>query len=80
MKIQVYNQQQYQIDAVNTVLDIFDGRALAAGEFEIGLASGTGEVLSELGFGNQLVLPEESALENLRGVQARNGIDIACPT
>jgi type III restriction enzyme len=75
LKIQFDYQQQYQIDAVNSVLDIFDGQPLAQGQFEIGPAAGTGEFLSELGFGNQLVLPEELVLGNLRGVQARNGIE-----
>jgi type III restriction enzyme len=75
LKIQFDSQQQYQIDAVNSVLDIFDGQPLAQGQFEIGPAAGTGEFLSELGFGNQLVLPEERVLENLRGVQARNDIE-----
>lgn len=60
---------------MNVALDIFDGQPLAQGQFEIGPAAGTGEFLSELGFGNQLVLPEEKVLENLRGVQARNGIE-----
>jgi type III restriction enzyme len=75
LKIQFDSQQQYQIDAVNSVLDIFDGQPLAQGQFEIGPAAGTGEFLSELGFGNQLVLREERVLENLRGVQARNDIE-----
>lgn len=29
MKIQFDSQQQYQIDAVNAVLDVFDGQPLA---------------------------------------------------
>ena len=77
MKIQFDSQQQYQVDAVNAVLDVFDGQPLAQGQFEIGPASGTGELLNELGFGNQFVLPEERVLENLRAVQARNGIERA---
>jgi type III restriction enzyme len=75
MKIQFDSQQQYQIDAVNAVLDVFDGQPLAQGQFEIGPAAGAGELLSELGFGNRLALDEEAILENLRPVQARNGIE-----
>ncbi len=74
MKIRFDGQQQYQIDAVNAVLDLFDGQPLAQGQFEIGPTSGAGELLSELGFGNRLALDGEAILENLRGVQARNGI------
>lgn len=74
MKIRFDGQQQYQIDAVNSVLDLFDGQPQAAGEFELSPAAATGEFLSELGFGNRLSIPEESLLENLRNVQSRNGI------
>ncbi|PLS85445.1 MAG: DEAD/DEAH box helicase [Actinobacteria bacterium] len=75
MKIRFDAQQQYQVDAVNAVLDVFDGQPLAQGQFEIGPAAGAGELLNELGFGNQLALGEEAILENLRVVQARNGIE-----
>lgn len=75
MKIQFDSQQQYQIDAVNAVLDVFDGQPLAQGQFEIGPTAGTGELLSELGFGNRLALQEEVILENLLQVQAWNGIE-----
>jgi type III restriction enzyme len=75
LKIQFDSQQQYQVEAVNAVLDVFDGQPLAQGQFEIGPAAGAGEFLSELGFGNQLVLHDERVLENLRGIQAQNGIE-----
>ena len=75
MKIQFDSQQKYQIDAVNSVLDVFEGQPLAQGQFEMGPTAGAGELLSELGFGNQLVLPDERILQNFREVQWRNGID-----
>ncbi|WP_119066368.1 DEAD/DEAH box helicase family protein [Rubrobacter indicoceani] len=74
MKIQFDGQQQYQLDAVNSILDLFDGQPLARGQFEVGLSAGTGELMGELGFGNRLSVPEEKVLENLRAVQGRNGI------
>lgn len=75
MKIQFDIQQQYQINAVDAVLDIFEGQPLAQGQFEIGPTAGAGELLNELGFGNRLALDQEAILENLRRVQARNGIE-----
>lgn len=75
MKIQFDGQQQYQLDAVNAVLDLFDGQPLAQGQFEIGPGAGAGEFLSDLGFGNRLALGEEAILENLSEVQERNGIE-----
>jgi hypothetical protein len=75
LKIQFDGQQQYQVDAVNAVLDLFDGQPLAQGQFEIGPGADAGEFLSDLGFGNRLALGEEAILENLSEVQERNGIE-----
>jgi restriction endonuclease len=75
MKIQFDAQQQYQIQAVDAVVDVFDGQPLAQGQFEIGPAATSGEFLSELGFGNELTLSEEAMLENVRRVQRDNGVE-----
>ncbi len=37
MKIKFDASQQFQIDAVNAVVDVFDGQPLAHGDFEISL-------------------------------------------
>ncbi|GMA58904.1 hypothetical protein GCM10025858_34070 [Alicyclobacillus sacchari] len=42
MKIQFDRNQQYQLDAIQSVVDIFDGQPQAAGQFEIRLDAGFG--------------------------------------
>ncbi len=75
MKIKFDSNQPYQLDAIDAVVDVFDGQPLAAGTFEVRLDSP--EQLAgwtELGIGNHLALDDEAVLANLLGVQARNQI------
>ena len=73
MKIQFDSAQEYQLDAIRAVVDVFDGQPLAQGQFEINMQSG-GELLSELGRGNACALDNAALLANAADVQARNGI------
>ena len=80
MKIKFDATQQYQIDAVNAVVDLFDGQPLNQGDYEIILAnSGIGlfasQVQTELGTGNYLSIGEDALLKNLQAVQSRNDIE-----
>ena len=72
MKIQFSGNQPYQLDAIRSVVDLFEGQPLAGGPFEFRFESVTGLGFSELGCGNQLLLSPESLLANLRSVQQRN--------
>lgn len=76
MKIKFDSNQAYQLDAINAVVDAFDGQPLAAGTFEVRLdtAFDAGGLFSKLGIGNHLTLNDEAILANLHGVQARNEI------
>ncbi len=75
MKIKFDSNQPYQLDAINAVVDAFDGQPLAAGAFEVRLdAPDQMAGWSELGIGNHLTLNNEAMLANLHGVQARNDI------
>ncbi len=76
MKIQFDGQQQYQLDAVNAVIDVFDGQPLAGGQFELSLGVGFGGAMTELGFGNQLELTSEEILANVQKIQKNNEIMI----
>ncbi len=71
MKLKFQSDLKYQRDAIDAVIDLFEGQPLAHGEFEIGTP---GALFSELGYGNRLVLSVEALTENLRRVQERNGI------
>jgi type III restriction enzyme len=75
MKIQFDSQQQYQLDAVNAVVDVFDGQPLAGGQFETSLGIGFGGAMTEMGFGNQLELSSEEILANIQIVQEGHEIE-----
>lgn len=75
MKIKFDSNQAYQLDAINAVVDAFDGQPLAAGTFEVRLEpSDQMEGWTELGIGNRLALDGKVILANINGVQARNEI------
>lgn len=84
MKIHFDPNQQYQLDAVSAVLDLFEGQPQAVstmtpinlGEYE-GMFAGQGQ--TELGLGNQLVLDEAKLQQNTRLVQERNDIEVQDP-
>ena len=74
MKIKFDKNQEYQLDAINAVVDVFAGQPLAVGEQEISFAPVQGELLGELGIGNQVLLPDATLLANTQAVQGRNEI------
>ncbi len=65
MKIKFEANQQYQLDAIQGAVDIFDGQPLASGAFEIHYNAAGGELFTELGTGNCLELQAEQVLANL---------------
>lgn len=77
MKIKFEANQQYQLDAIQAAVDIFDGQPLAAGAFEIRLDATESELFSELGTGNQLKLTSEQIQANLNRIQVANEIPIS---
>ncbi len=81
MKLQFDANQQYQLDAVAAVTDLFDGQPQGAPEYsviQVGDWGGlfAGQARSELGVGNLLLLAPEKLLANTRMVQARYDIEI----
>jgi type III restriction enzyme len=80
MKIQFDSKQQYQLDAVSAVADIFDGQPFAALDFttfmiEESLPLFQGQTRTELGMGNQFLLSADKLKKNVRAVQERNDIE-----
>ncbi|MCB0102266.1 MAG: DEAD/DEAH box helicase family protein [Anaerolineales bacterium] len=84
MKIHFDPNQQFQLDAVAAVTDLFEGQPQSAssmtpihvGDFGVMFA---GQAQTELGVGNQLVLDESKLQENTRSVQHHFDIEIADP-
>lgn len=73
MKLHFDSNQEYQIEAIRAVTDIFEGQPLSGGGFEFSL-NATGALLSENGIGNRLTLTEEQIWENVKEIQKRNEI------
>src|SRR6056297_2446587 len=76
MKLKFDANLDYQKEAFQSVVDIFDGQPLEQGEYEISLNDQVGFIeQNELGIGNQLSLSKSQILENVRAVQERNQIE-----
>ena len=76
--------QRYQLDAINAVVDLFDGQEMVeqsvampalAGGSGGGQLPGMGADFGELAFGNSLSLGSETLRRNLRAVQDRPVVD-----
>ena len=83
MKLKFDPNQQFQADAINAVVDLFDGQPQNAGSFlaklqQSDVAEGIKLLkLDEVGaVGNNLVLDNETVLQNLKTVQNRNGLQV----
>jgi len=82
MKLKFDSSQAYQLAAVSSIVDLFDGQPLSQGDFSIELTSfdsfGQKSLLqSELGLGNNLLLSDDVMLKNLQKIQERNELDHA---
>lgn len=78
MKLQFDSNQQYQIDAINSAVDLFNGQPLDKGDFELEMECQNGQMLlgGELVIGNQLLLDNESIFKNLYEIIERNGLNM----
>lgn len=81
MKIQFDADLDYQREAINAVADVFEGQEVCETNFTVAplrgepqMAMNFGQESGDLGVGNRLRLLEEDILENVRGIQLRNGL------
>ncbi|MFZ4774424.1 MAG: type III restriction endonuclease subunit R, partial [Terrimicrobiaceae bacterium] len=82
MKIQFDPKQQYQIDAVNAVVELFDGQPLEKPDYSVIFQTMDTELFAaqartELGVGNHLAIFRDRLLQNLRAVQERNDLELS---
>lgn len=74
MKLRFDPNLDYQTDAIASIVDVFDGQPAAAGPHEVRLEAARGDLFTDLGLANSLLIDESRVLENVRAVQKRNGI------
>lgn len=73
MKLHFDSKQGYQLDAVSSVVDVFRGQPLDAGEFsaEVSQPEGSLAIEGDLVIGNNIKLAQSSIIENVHSVQKR---------
>ena len=81
MKIQFDSDLDYQREAIDAVTGLFEGQEVCQTNFTVApvegagqLSLGFGQASTDLGVGNRLRLLDEDVLENVRGIQLRNGL------
>lgn len=76
MKIQ-FEDLNYQKDAINTVLSVFEGQQIRKSEFTIANQVAQGSFLGEKGIGNKIDISISKLLQNIQQIQINQGIPIA---
>ncbi len=77
MKLHFDSKQEFQIEAIKAITDIFEGQQLSSGDFEFSITQ-PGALLTENGFGNRLDFSRLDQLEeNIQRVQKNNGLKIS---
>lgn len=73
MKLHFDSNQDYQLEAIKAITDLFEGQPLSGGDFEFSI-NPPGALLTENGFGNHLRLNDEQIFTNVKKIQERNDI------
>ncbi|MCP4265346.1 MAG: DEAD/DEAH box helicase family protein [Candidatus Brocadiaceae bacterium] len=75
MKFHFDPNQQYQLEAVNSIIRVFEGQPMEHGDFSFTIDE-KNLLLPADGVGNRLKLSEEQILENVKSVQAMNELPV----
>lgn len=73
MKLNFDPNQDFQIQAIKSITDIFESQPLSQNDFELTDLQGS-TLFTENGVGNNLVLSDQQLLENVQKIQERNGL------
>jgi type III restriction enzyme len=77
MKLQFDKNQEYQLDAIQSIVDLFEGQTLNTSDFEFSFSDiGKGSLqFTESGVANNLILSEEELLVNLNKIQTKMNLE-----
>lgn len=76
MKFHFDPNQQFQIDAINSIIGIFEGQPLNQGDFSFSI-SNKNYLFQEGGVGNRLEIREEQILKNIQEIQKKNELSVS---
>lgn len=74
MKLKFDPNLDYQLEAINSIVDIFDGQSITQTNFTVATDETLFSEGSDLGIGNRLELTDEELLKNIQQIQLRNGL------
>lgn len=73
MKLKFDSTLSYQLEAIKSVTDLFEGQPERSSGFQIDFGRG-GSMYNDLGIGNDLALSGELIVQNLHAIQSRNNV------
>jgi type III restriction enzyme len=76
LKLHFDPNQQYQLDAINSIVSVFEGQPLNHGDFSFTIDN-ENYLFQEGGVGNLLTVSEEQILENVRAVQEKTELPVS---
>jgi type III restriction enzyme len=75
LKLHFDSKQEFQLEAIKSITDIFEGQSLNSGDYEFSITQ-PGSALNENGFGNKPDFESiEEVVENIHRIQEFNGIE-----
>ncbi len=76
MKLHFDPNQQFQLDAINSIVGVFEGQPLSHGDFSFTIDNK--QIISPIGgVGNQLTISDEQILKNVQNIQKKNVLPVS---
>ena len=76
MKLHFDPNQQFQLDAINSIVGVFEGQPLSHGDFSFTIDNK--QIISPIGgVGNQLTISDDQILKNVQNIQKKNLLPVS---